>query len=70
MLPPTNQVHNEDVGYCQGLNNVAALMLLCADREEDCAFWLLVSLVEGRLYPDTFSSTLAGEGHLQKADQR
>jgi len=39
---------NPDVGYCQGMNVVAAILLLTYATEED-AFWSLVSLIENIL---------------------
>lgn len=38
--------HKQDVGYCQGLNYVAALLLLAMGRDEEKAFWLLASLID------------------------
>ncbi|OWZ10759.1 hypothetical protein PHMEG_00016341 [Phytophthora megakarya] len=34
-----------EVGYCQGMDHVAALMLAVSDWNEACAFWLLISLL-------------------------
>ncbi|ALC45352.1 CG5916 [Drosophila busckii] len=37
--------HNRDVGYCQGLNYIAGLLLIVTDDEEK-SFWLLKHIVE------------------------
>ncbi|XP_046669084.1 growth hormone-regulated TBC protein 1-A-like isoform X2 [Homalodisca vitripennis] len=50
--------HNKAVGYCQGLNYIAGLLLLVTKNEED-VFWLLKALVE-TLLPDYYSSTMSG----------
>ena len=42
--------HNAEVGYCQSMNFLAAVLLLVAD--EETAFWCLVALVE-RVLPAT-----------------
>ena len=43
---------NRDVGYCQGMNMIAASLLLIMPSEED-AFWVLCSIVE-RILPKTY----------------
>ncbi|KAI5795643.1 rab-GTPase-TBC domain-containing protein [Geopyxis carbonaria] len=43
---------NKDVGYCQGMNMIAASLLLIMPSEED-AFWVLCSVVE-RILPKTY----------------
>lgn len=40
--------HNKDVGYCQGLNYIAGLLLL-ATKNEESSFWLLKALIENIL---------------------
>lgn len=40
---------NKEVGYCQGMANVVALMLMYLHEEED-AFWALTSLLRGERY--------------------
>nr|GEX89128.1 hypothetical protein [Tanacetum cinerariifolium]GEX93052.1 hypothetical protein [Tanacetum cinerariifolium] len=50
---------DSDVGYCQGLNYVAALLLLVMKTEED-AFWMLAVLLENVLVNDCYSSNLTG----------
>ena len=57
-------MHNVSLGYTQGLNSVAALLLLAADREEETTFWLLNALVQGKVAPDTYAPTLAG-AHIE-----
>lgn len=34
------------VGYCQSMNYLAAMLLLALDRAEEKAFWVLVSLID------------------------
>lgn len=52
-LPP-------QVGYCQGLNYLAGMLLLVMQRDEERAFWVLVSLLdEGAAWLHCWS-TLAG----------
>jgi hypothetical protein len=43
---------NLEVGYCQGMNMIAASLLLIMPSEED-AFWVLCSIVE-RILPKTY----------------
>ncbi|XP_039296162.1 growth hormone-regulated TBC protein 1 [Nilaparvata lugens] len=50
--------HNPTVGYCQGLNYVAGMLLLVT-HSEDTSFWLLKVLVENKL-PDYYSPTMDG----------
>ncbi|MQM02785.1 hypothetical protein Taro_035558 [Colocasia esculenta] len=50
---------DSDVGYCQGLNYVAALLLLVMRKEED-AFWMLAVLLENVLVNDCYTDTLSG----------
>ncbi|GAB2285221.1 hypothetical protein Dimus_019674 [Dionaea muscipula] len=47
------------VGYCQGLNYVAALLLLVMKTEED-AFWMLAVLLENVLVNDCYTNNLTG----------
>ena len=51
--------HEAATGYCQGLNQVAACLLLVNGGDEEAAFWCLVSLVE-RLPSHLWSETLRG----------
>ncbi|ORY35339.1 rab-GTPase-TBC domain-domain-containing protein [Naematelia encephala] len=57
--------HNPEVGYCQGMNMLAATLLLTHTDEEQ-AFWTLRSLIESLLPPQFFAPTLLGS----RADQR
>ncbi|XP_044465263.1 growth hormone-regulated TBC protein 1-like [Mangifera indica] len=50
---------DSDVGYCQGLNYVAALLLLVMKTEED-AFWMLSVLLENVLVNDCYTNNLSG----------
>ncbi|KAK6784906.1 hypothetical protein AABB24_033031 [Solanum stoloniferum] len=50
---------DSDVGYCQGLNYVAALLLLVLKTEED-AFWMLAVLLENVLVNDCYTNNLSG----------
>nr|TKW09814.1 hypothetical protein SEVIR_6G126100v2 [Setaria viridis] len=50
---------DSEVGYCQGLNYVAALLLLVMKKEED-AFWMLAVLLENVLVSDCYTDTLSG----------
>ncbi|KAK0590991.1 hypothetical protein LWI29_034141 [Acer saccharum] len=50
---------DSDVGYCQGLNYVAALLLLVMKTEED-AFWMLAVLLENVLVNDCYTTNLSG----------
>jgi TBC1 domain family member 2A len=55
--------HNPRVGYCQGMNYVAALLLLALGHDEEEAFWVLASLIDddrGILYQDMYADGLAG----------
>ncbi|XP_061344136.1 uncharacterized protein LOC133290093 [Gastrolobium bilobum] len=50
---------DSDVGYCQGLNYVAALLLLVMKTEEE-AFWMLAVLLENVLVSDCYTNNLSG----------
>lgn len=50
--------HNPKVGYCQGLNYIAGLLLL-ATKNEETSFWLLKVLVE-QILEDYYSLTMEG----------
>jgi hypothetical protein len=51
-------VYNPDVGYCQGMNFVAALLLLTASEED--VFWMLVALVTDVLPARFYDRTMMG----------
>ncbi|KAK1157978.1 TBC1 domain family member 2B-like isoform X1 [Acipenser oxyrinchus oxyrinchus] len=55
---------NPDIGYCQGLNRLAAVALLYLDQED--AFWCLVAIVEVFMPRDYYTKTLLGS----QVDQR
>lgn len=50
--------NNKDVGYCQGLNYIAGLILI-ATRNEEWTFWLLKELVEN-IVPSYHTKTMSG----------
>ncbi|XP_012576782.1 PREDICTED: TBC1 domain family member 2A isoform X2 [Condylura cristata] len=56
---------NPAIGYCQGLNRLAAISLLVLDEEES-AFWCLVAIVETIMPADYYSKTLTAS----QVDQR
>lgn len=56
---------NPAIGYCQGLNRVAAIALLVLQSEED-AFWCLVAVVEAIMPQDYYTKNLVAS----QADQR
>ncbi|CAM9492476.1 unnamed protein product [Lampetra planeri] len=56
--------HNPEVGYCQGLNRLAAIALIYLEEEQ--AFWCLVAIVECLMPPDYYSKTLLAS----QVDQR
>ncbi|XP_012996914.1 growth hormone-regulated TBC protein 1 isoform X2 [Cavia porcellus] len=51
-------LHNQGVGYCQGMNFIAGYLLLITKSEEE-SFWLLDALV-GRILPDYYSPAMLG----------
>jgi hypothetical protein len=42
--------HNPAVGYCQGMNYLAGLILVGVDMKQDLAFTILVKLMESDGY--------------------
>ncbi|XP_014254338.1 growth hormone-regulated TBC protein 1-like [Cimex lectularius] len=50
--------HNPTVGYCQGMNYIAGLLLLVTKNEES-TFWLLKVLLE-KILPDYYGQTMEG----------
>nr|KAG5694202.1 hypothetical protein BaRGS_027178 [Batillaria attramentaria] len=57
-------LHNPVIGYCQGLNRLAAISLLFLSEED--AFWCLEAVVEHIMPKDYYTKTLAAA----QADQR
>ncbi|KMQ91663.1 tbc1 domain family member 30 [Lasius niger] len=51
---------NKSVGYCQGLNVLAALVLQVMDREESSAVKVMIYLIEGVLPEGYFADNLRG----------
>ncbi|XP_077388408.1 TBC1 domain family member 2A isoform X2 [Festucalex cinctus] len=49
--------HDPSVGYCQGLNRLAAIALLVLQSEED-AFWCLVAVVDAIMPQDYYTKNL------------
>ncbi|VEN56373.1 unnamed protein product [Callosobruchus maculatus] len=49
---------NKEVGYCQGLNYIAGLLLL-ATKDEETSFWLLKTVVD-QILPQYYISTMTG----------
>lgn len=49
---------NKTVGYCQGLNYIAGLLLLVT-KSEETAFWLLKVLID-KILPDYYTPTMDG----------
>ena len=39
-------VHRPAIGYCQSMNYIAALLLVAMEKDEENAFWVLVSLID------------------------
>lgn len=50
--------HNQNVGYCQGLNFIAGILLLITEDEE-ITFWLLRILIE-KILPDYYTKEMMG----------
>ncbi|OXB81765.1 UNVERIFIED_CONTAM: hypothetical protein H355_010326 [Colinus virginianus] len=57
--------HNPAIGYCQGLNRLAAVALLVL-KDEESSFWCLVHIVENLMPADYYSDTLI----TSQVDQR
>ena len=58
-------LYNIEIGYCQGLNRIAAFALSVLNLKEEDAFWAIVAIVE-ILPPDYYSQTMIGA----QVDQR
>lgn len=50
--------HNQDVGYCQGMNFIAGYLLIIT-KDEEKSFWLMDALL-GRILPDYYTQTMLG----------
>lgn len=37
--------YNVDVGYCQGMNFIGGFLLVTLERDEEAAFWMLLTLI-------------------------
>ncbi|MCO5579246.1 hypothetical protein L7F22_033100 [Adiantum nelumboides] len=57
-------LRDSHVGYCQGMNFVAGLLLLVMKREEE-AFWMLAVLLENVLFQDCYTNDLSGS-HVEQ----
>ncbi|BFZ16913.1 hypothetical protein BsWGS_19952 [Bradybaena similaris] len=57
-------IHNPLIGYCQGINRLAAIALLFLCEED--AFWCLVAIIEHLMPVDYYTTTLAAA----QTDQR
>eukprot|EP01024_Parvocaulis_polyphysoides_P016048 TRINITY_DN1710_c0_g1_i3.p1 TRINITY_DN1710_c0_g1~~TRINITY_DN1710_c0_g1_i3.p1 ORF type:complete len:362 (-),score=35.86 TRINITY_DN1710_c0_g1_i3:260-1345(-) len=57
-------VHNPKIGYCQGMNYVAAFLLVAmvenGQRNDEKCFWMMATIIEDLLYPDMYSNSLKG----------
>ncbi|KAF5833418.1 RabGAP/TBC protein [Dunaliella salina] len=53
-------LHDPKLGYCQGLNYVAALFLLASGQDSERAFWLLAAMVGRVVAANTYGSNLVG----------
>lgn len=56
--------HNPSIGYCQGMNRIAAIILLFLSEEE--TFWCLVAIIDYIMPSDYYSKTMLAA----QADQR
>ncbi|KAI9770600.1 MAG: hypothetical protein M1840_003192 [Geoglossum simile] len=56
---------NPEIGYCQGMNLIAASLLLIMPTAED-AFWVMTSMIENILPPNYYDDSLLGS----RADQQ
>lgn len=56
-------IHNPEIGYCQGMNFMVAIGLLCLSEED--TFWLLVSITEVYFNKNHYNHYLTGS----QADQ-
>ena len=52
-------LRNPNVGYCQSLNYVAAMLLIALKLDAEASFWMLAALCED-LFPDFYSHKMTG----------
>jgi len=52
-------MRNVNIGYCQSLNYVAAMLLVALQYQDEACFWMLCALCE-RFFPDFYSRTMTG----------
>lgn len=64
-LLEAHSMYKPTQGYCQGMNNLAAILLLTYTHEED-AFWAMAGLIETTLPPNFYASDML----VPRADQR
>lgn len=57
--------YNPEQGYCQGMNNLAAILLLTYTHEED-AFWAMLGMIQHILPNDFYARSM----RVPQADQR
>lgn len=56
--------HNPVVGYCQGLNYIAGLLLIVMGGDEEASFWLLKHMIEN-VAPEFHTKTMKGNFNQQ-----
>lgn len=47
--------HCPDIGYCQGMNYIAGLILLVMEEEEEVSFWLFYTVIQ-KIMPQGYYS--------------
>jgi len=52
-------LRNAEIGYCQSMNFIAALLLIVLEHDEEQAFWML-SVIEERIVPDYHGPGILG----------
>jgi hypothetical protein len=52
-------IYSPAIGYCQSLNFIAGMLLLCMDDEEQ-VFWMMVITTSHILPPNTYDITMEG----------
>ena len=53
-------MHNPNVGYCQSMNYVAAMLLIVMDKKEERAFFMLMAIIEHVLFEGVYEPNLVG----------